>query len=136
MMSLSALQGATIVFGHAVFTRVLLSFTLRTYQYLEWDTKRKSQIETNAIVKEYQKAISNEGEYAALIVAPLLFLAATTSGGDDGLSQAATVTAWSQVAYVWVRTAIGYPKVPTIVVAVTRYAGLALIAAEMYKAAF
>lgn len=134
MSQLNALQGATVVFGHAVFTRVLLSFTLRTYQFLDLDTKkRQSQIE--AYFTEYQKAIANEAEYAALIVAPLVYLA-TTQNPNDTITQAATVTAWSQIAYVWVRTAVGYPKLLTIGVAIMRYAGLAMIVAELYKVAF
>jgi hypothetical protein len=131
-MSFTSLQGATIIAAHAAFTKALLSFTLRTYQYFEWDAKRRSSIESNKHIQQFQKAQINESEYAALLVSIFLYLSVT---GNDA-SQAATASVVGQIGYVWMRALVGYPALPTISLAVVRYGGLALAVSELVKAAF
>jgi hypothetical protein len=132
IMSFNCLQGAAILVAHATFTKMLVSFTLRTYQYLEWDEKRLRDVESNVYVNRFQGAQMNESEYTGLLVSILLFL----SLKENAPSQAATLSVIGQVGYVWSRTFIGYPTLPTITMAVVRYGGLALLASELYKAAF
>jgi hypothetical protein len=131
-MSFTSLQGASIIVAHATFTKMLLSFTYRTYQLLEWDEKRKAQVGSNFHLQEFQKAQTNESEYAALLTVLFLFL------GMKGIdaSNAATLAIVGQVGYVWTRTAIGYPKIPTVTFAVIRYGGLALAASSLWELAF
>jgi hypothetical protein len=131
-MSINALQGAAIIAGHATFTKMLLSFTYRTYRFLEWDEKRREQVAANLTIQEFQKAQINESEYAALLIAPLLYL---SSIGRDSL-MAATAAVAGQIGYVWIRTMFGYPTIPAITAAVVRYGGLVLLAAELWSVAF
>jgi hypothetical protein len=132
LSSITALQGAAIVAAHATFTKMLLSFTFRTYQFLEPDKTRRARMESNATIKEFEKAQLNESEYAALFTSILLFL---SSKGVEA-SDAATLAVAGQVGYVWTRTVIGYPKFPTITFAIIRYGGLFLASAELWKLAF
>jgi uncharacterized MAPEG superfamily protein len=131
-MSINALQGAAIIAGHATFTKMLLSFTYRTYQFLEWDEKRREQVAANLTIQEFQKAQNNETEYAALLVAILLYLSLVGRAS----SMAATTAVVGQIGYVWIRTVFGYPTVPAITAAVVRYGGLVLLVAELWSAAF
>jgi hypothetical protein len=133
LYSMNALQGAAIVAAHATFTKMLISFTLRVYQYLEPDKKRKAELEASPTLQEFQKAQMNESEYAALLTVILLFLSGV-NGAEP--SNAATLAVVGQVGYVWSRTVIGYPKLPTITFAVIRYGGLFLATAELVKLAF
>ena len=135
-MLFSAMQGAAIIAAHATVTKLLLSFTLRTYQFLETDQKRLKDVTSNYHVQQFEKAQVNESEYAALLVASLLYIGSTTIGKGGGGSQGATLAVVGQIGYVWCRTALGYPNVPTITFAVIRYGGLALIVAELWKLAF
>lgn len=132
-MSLTALQGASLIASHALATKMLLSFTLRTYQFLEPDPKRREAVETSSYVQNFQKAQANESEYAALLVALLLFF---STQADVDVSAATTMATTSQILYVWTRTAVGYPKGPTIVTAVVRYGGLGLLVSALVKLAF
>lgn len=134
-MLFNPLQAATLTVAHATLTRVLVSFTLRTYQYLEWNSKRRQNVESITHLQEFQKAQVNESEYAALIAAPLFYLA-LIGNNSESVKMAATLAVTGQVGYVWMRTAIGYPKLPTIAFAIVRYAGLGLIAAELWNVAF
>jgi hypothetical protein len=129
MVSFTSLQAATIILGHATLTKVLISFSLRTPQFLQINNKA---VEENPFYQEFLKAQKNESEYAALLTGVLLYLAST---GNDA-TQAATVAVIGQVGYVWVRTAVGYPKLLTITFALVRYGALALCVVELYKAAF
>lgn len=131
-MSLNALQGATLIATHASCTKIFLSFTLRTYQYLETDASRREKVESNKYLQQFHKAQLNESEYAALLVAPLLYLAVI---GADA-SQASTIATVGQIGYVWARTFLGYPTLPTITFALVRYGGLALIVAALWNQAF
>jgi hypothetical protein len=133
LYSINALQGAAILAAHATFTKMLLSFTFRVYQYLEPDKKRKAEMESSPTLKEFQKAQLNESEYAALLMVLLIFL---SSVNGDEASNAATLSVVGQVGYVWSRTVIGFPKLPTITFAVIRYGGLFLATAELLKLAF
>lgn len=132
MLSFSSFQAATLIVAHAVFTKALISFTLRTYQYLEWDVKRRESVESSSHLQEFQKAQTNESEYTALATATLLYLSLT---GKDAVA-ASTLVVVGQIGYVWMRTAIGYPKLPTIAFAVVRYAGFALVVQELWSTAF
>jgi hypothetical protein len=82
-------------------------------------------------LKEFQKAQLNESEYAALLMVILPFL---SSKGIEA-SNAATLAVVGQLGYVWTRTLIGYPKLPTITFAIIRYGGLLLATAELWKLA-
>jgi hypothetical protein len=125
----TSLQGATLILGHATLTKVLISFSLRTPQFLKVDTKT---IENNPYYKEFLKAQKNESEYAALLTAVLLYLASIRNDATE----AATLAVIGQIGYVWVRTAVGYPKLPSITFALLRYGALMLCTAELYKVAF
>jgi hypothetical protein len=131
-MSLNALQGATLILVHSLLTKSLLSFTLRTYQYLEWNGKRRERVESNFNVVQLQKADHNATEYNAIIAAPLFFLALQ----DIDVSMGATMSVVGQIGYVWLRTVFGYPTLPVITMAVIRYGGLALILAKVWTLAF
>ena len=137
MSSITTLQGASILAAHATFTKMLISFTYRTYQFLEWDDKRKERVASNFHLQEFQKAQVNESEYTALFVAILLFLSAATTDTEIASNAATrTLAVAGQLGYVWTRTAIGYPKILTITFAVVRYGGLFLAAVELWKLAF
>jgi hypothetical protein len=136
-MSFTFLQGATLIAAHATFTKIFLSFTLRTYQYLEWEDKRVNQVESNFSIQQFQKAQTNESEYAALLTAILLYLSTSPANtSDEPASLATTLVVVGQIGYVWVRTFLGYPSLPTITLALVRYGGLALLVSELWKAAF
>ena len=134
--SLTSAQGAAVLTAHATFTKMLLSFTYRTYQFLEWDSKRKARVASNFHLEEFQKAQVNETEDTALFVAAFLFLSAQGEETHETTSQAATLAVLGQIGYVWTRTAIGYPKFPTITFAVIRYGGLFLAASGLWAVAF
>lgn len=131
-MSFNAIQGAALIASHAVATKVLLSFTLRTYQFLEWDAKRREKVETMPVLQRFQAAQNNESEYAALLVALLLF---SHIRGED-VTLASTLAVSGQIGYVWMRTLFGYPQVPAIAMAVTRYGGLLLLCLPLLQLAF
>lgn len=137
MYHFSTLQGASILAAHATLTKILLSFTYRTYQLLEWDDKRRQKVADNMHLQEFQKAQINESEYAALLVSILLFLS-SSSAADNGTSSSmgATLAVIGQVGYVWMRTLVGYPKIPTITFAVTRYGGLFLLVSALWNLGF
>ena len=131
-MSFSALQGATLISAHCGLTKLIISFTYRTYNFLGTDKEQIEKFNENFHVKEFQKATANESEFAAFLAAPLFYLALA---GVEA-SQGATLAVLGQVSYVWTRTALGYPCVPTIATAVLRYAGMALTFVELWKVAF
>ena len=135
MSFLTTLQGASILAAHATFTKMLLSFTYRTYQFLEWDEKRKANVARSVHLQDFQKAQLNESEYTALFVAIFLFLAAANKTNQEP-SQAATLAVAGQIGYVWSRTFLGYPKILSITFAVIRYGGLLLAVAELWSVAF
>jgi uncharacterized Tic20 family protein len=134
MMHFSTLQGASILAAHATLTKMLLSFTYRTYQFLEWDAKRRQEVADNFNLQEFQKAQINESEYAALLVSILVFL--SLSADNDTSSMGATLAVIGQVGYVWMRTLVGYPKIPTITFAVIRYGGLFLLVSKLWNLGF
>jgi len=134
IMYINPLQGAALIAAHATFTKMLVSFTLRTYQYLEWDEKRLKEMESKKYMQEFEKAQKNESEYAALLVSLMLYLSSV--GPTDVASTGATIAVASQIGYVWMRTVVGYPALPTITLAVVRYGGLALLVNELWKVAF
>jgi hypothetical protein len=133
IMSFTALQAASLIALHATFTKILTSFTLRTYLFLETDAKRKQKVNSNFYIQEFQKAQTNESEYAGLLTMLLLFFA--TQENVD-VSNAATLSVVGQVGYVWTRTLIGYPKIPTITFAIVRYGGLGLLAWALFTHAY
>lgn len=133
-MAFSAIQGASLIAMHAVATKVLLSFTLRTYQFLESDPKRREAIEKNFQVQQFQAAQKNESEYVGLLVALLLFY--HLRGDDTDMSLASTLAVVGQIGYVWTRTLFGYPQIPNILMAVTRYGALVLLCLPLHQLAF
>ena len=134
-MSLTALQGASIIASHALFTKLALSLTLRVYQFLEPDPKRRESIENSHFVQQYQKAQKNESEYAGLLVSLLLFLSANSTE-DPVVAMATKLSVVGQIGYVWSRAFLGYPKIPSITMAVVRYGGLALLCWSLHQLAF
>lgn len=133
-MYFNAIQGASLIATHGVATKLLLSLTLRVYQFLEPDPKRRQTIENNPHVQQFQAAQRNESEYLGVLVALLLFYSSTTTSVD--VSLASTLAVVGQIGYVWTRTLFGYPKVPAIVMAVTRYSALVLLCLPLYQSAF
>ncbi|CAJ1950130.1 unnamed protein product [Cylindrotheca closterium] len=136
-MSFSALQGATLISAHCGLTKLIISFTYRTYnffgpKFLGIEKEQIDKFNENFHVKEFQKAIANESEFAAFLAGPLFYLALA---GVEA-SQGATLAVLGQVSYVWTRTALGYPCIPTIATAILRYAGMALTFVELWKVAF
>eukprot|EP00977_Amphora_coffeiformis_P011338 scaffold2726_cov167-Amphora_coffeaeformis.AAC.16 len=132
-MSFTALQGATLLTGHALFTKLLLSLTLRVYQFLQPNPKHRESIEKSAYVQQFQKAQANESEYAALLVALLLYF---SSHNMVDVSLASTLAVVGQIGYVWTRTFLGYPAIPSITMAVIRYSGLLLLTVALCPLAF
>ena len=133
MIYFNAIQGASLIATHGVATKLLLSLTLRVYQFLEPDPKRRQTIENNPHVQRFQAAQRNESEYLGILVALLLFY--STSSSVD-VSLASTLAVVGQIGYVWTRTLFGYPKIPAIVMAVTRYSALVLLCLPLYQSAF
>ena len=133
-MSFNAIQGASIIATHAVATKVLLSFTVRVYQFLQPDPKRRESIESMPVVQRFQKAQMNESEYAGLLVALLFFY--HFQGQDEMTTLGSTLAVTGQVGYVWARTFLGYPQIPAIAMALTRYGGLALLCWPLLQLAF
>jgi len=131
-MSFTALQGATLITAHCGMTKMMVSLTYRVYNYIGTDKEAIAKFNENFHVKEYRKAIENESEFAAFLAAPLFFLA---SAGVEA-SMGATLAVIGQLGYVWTRTALGYPCVPTIATALVRYGGMLLTIYEVWKLAF
>ena len=132
-MTFTALQGASLIAGHALFTKLLLSFTLRVYQFLQPNPKHRETIENSHYTQQFQKAQTNESEYAALLVALMLFF---STHKDVDVSSASTLAVVGQIGYVWTRTLLGYPAIPSITMAVIRYSGLLLFTVALYQLAF
>lgn len=131
-MYFNAIQGASLIATHAVATKLLLSLTLRVYQFLEPDPKRRQSIENIPQVQQFQKAQLNSSEYDGLLVALLLFY----SSRSEDMSLASTLAIVGQIGYVWTRTLFGYPRIPAITMAVTRYSALVLLCLPLYQLAF
>ena len=131
-MSLTAIQGASLIAAHSLLTKLTISLTLRVYQFLEPDPKRRQSVESSSYVQQVQKAQTNESQYDALLVGLLLFF----SSRDADVSLASTLAVIGQIGYVWTRTFLGYPAIPSITMAVIRYSGLLLLSWSLYQIAF
>mmetsp|Transcript_96554 Transcript_96554/g.278715 ORF Transcript_96554/g.278715 Transcript_96554/m.278715 type:complete len:140 (-) Transcript_96554:137-556(-) len=131
-MSFTALQGATLISAHCGLTKVIVSMTYRVYNYIENDEKKLEKFNGNFHLQEFRKAIENESEFCAFLAAPLFYL--SFAGVDASLG--ATLAAAGQIGYVWMRTAIGYPKIPTIACALLRYGGMLITFTQLWKLAF
>lgn len=132
-MSFTALQGASLITAHALGTKLMVSMSLRVYQFLEPDAKKREGIENSPYMIEFRKAQANEVEYAALLVGLLLFF---STRDDVDTKTAPTLAVAGQVGYVWLRTLFGYPAIPAISMALVRYGGLALLSSNLYLLAF
>ena len=128
-LALSTLQGASLIAGHATLTKILVSCTLRTYQFLETDADRKEHIESSHFVKEFQKAQLNESEYAALLTTLCLYL---STRGDVDAGLGVTLAVVGQIGYVWSRSLFGYPSYPVATCAMIRFAGLAWLVSGLF----
>jgi hypothetical protein len=129
-MSLSCIQAANLLLSHAIFSKMAVSFGVRVYCAVETDSIKKNKYLNKPVVQEFCKAQLNEAEYAALIIAPLLYLHAV---GAKGSHWGATLAVLGQVGYVWARAFVGMPSVPAMVAATVRYAGLILISLELWN---
>lgn len=137
MLSLTALQGAALIAGHALFTKLLISFTLRVYQFVQPDPKLRQGIENSPYMERFQKAQANESEYAALLVSLLLFVSSRDDEAKASVMTSAIPAAVvGQMGYVWTRTLWGYPAIPSIAMAVMRYTGLLGLTLSLYQVAF
>ena len=131
-----ALAGALCA-THSIFVKLLLSLTLRVYQYLEWDEKRKESVETNKRVIEAQKAQLNEAEFAPLIVVMAFYLAMnenslTTNTQQQVALAGASLAAVGNILYVYYRPTLGYPNPGIIAIAAGRYLGMVLMASQIW----
>lgn len=134
-MSLTYLQAAAIIAGHATFTKALISFTIRSYSLFEKDEERVSRRMSNVYVQEFLKAQLNESEYSALFVSIFLYLHSVN--GSDGVGNiAATMAVLGQIGYIWIRIFAGYPSIPLMACVGTRYFGLITAVYELWKLAF
>mmetsp|Transcript_9938 Transcript_9938/g.22203 ORF Transcript_9938/g.22203 Transcript_9938/m.22203 type:complete len:130 (-) Transcript_9938:320-709(-) len=126
----------SLAIQHSTLTRVFVSFGLRTAQFLfKGNEKALEPFENNSYIKELQKAQINESEYAGLIVAMLLFFA-TKETTDETVALGTSLAVTGQIGYVWARTALGYPAIPAISMALIRYGGLGLLSYSLYQMAF
>lgn len=130
--SLTPLQGASLIVSHALFTKLTISLSLRVFQFLEPNAKKREFFESNVFVQQFRSAQANEVEYAAILTALLLFF----STQDVDISLATTLVVMGQIGYVWFRTVFGYPQILTISMALIRYGGTALLAMALHKTAF
>lgn len=131
-MSLSCIQAANIILSHSIITKMAVSFGVRVYTAIEPDETKKSKFMAKPVVQEFCKAQLNEAEYAALIIAPLLYLHAV---GARGMNLGATMAVVGQVGYVWSRAYFGFPTPAVACAALVRYSGLILICLEMWNEA-
>ena len=122
---------------HSIFAKLLLSLTLRVYQFLEWDEKRKESVETNKRVIQAQKAQLNEAEFAPLIVVLAFDLAMnenvlTTNTQEQIALAGASLATVTNILYVYYRAIFGYPNLGIVAIAVGRYLGLVLMTSQVW----
>lgn len=134
-MSLSALQGASLILIHDTGVKLLITAGLRIVQWLHPDKELVARWESSSYIQQAAKAQLNEAEYSALLIAPLLFLASSSNTKNEG-NLGATLAVLGQVGYFWMRVLTGYPTIPTAGSAAIRYMGLGLICAEIWSVAF
>ena len=77
-----------------------------------------------------------QSEYAALLVALLVYFS-TRMHSDKAMdvTSASTVAVVGQIGYVWARTILGYPAIPSMTMAMIRYSGLLLLTVALYQVA-
>ena len=131
----SGLAAAALV-GHACLTKLSMTLIFRLKTTMKATPKAEvDKITSSTFYKRWHATQLNEAEYAPLLVAALLFLA--SKGVDAPI--ASTLAAVGQITYFWLRGLIGHyheggmdppPYVPS---ALARYAGLGMIAFEVFK---
>jgi hypothetical protein len=135
-LSFTYLQGAAIIAAHSTAAKLTVSLGLRTYQFLQPDADKRASLETNRAVQDFCKAQMNDTEYSATLVTLLLFLHSISGPSSSEPSTAALLAVTGSVGYVWCRTLLSYPCIPTISFALTRYGGLLLLIKEVWSLAF
>jgi hypothetical protein len=131
-MSLSAIQGASLVLMNDIAAKFIVTAGVRAYSWLEPNKERKERLMSKDIVGHLCKAQMNIAEWSAMTIAPLLYLG--VAGVDAGISPLLAVI--GNVGYFWSRVLTGYPNVVTVSFATVRYAGIVLIGAQMCSLAF
>ena len=125
---------ATIIVGHALLTKLMMTATFR----LKLTMKSTPKAECTKILKSqfYQRVWSaqlNEAEYAPLLTAVLLYL------NSEGVAAplASTLAVGGQVIYFWLRAFVGHyheggmDPPPYAPFAVVRYVALGLLVQEL-----
>ena len=135
MTSWTIASAAALTATHSIVIKVLLSITLRLYQYVEHDEKRKESIEKNQRVIDFQKAQLNEAEFAPMIALLAFYLSLNENTLDNpnialGGASLATI---ANILYVWFRAVFGYPNVGIVAIAVSRYLGMVLMMSQIWK---
>jgi uncharacterized MAPEG superfamily protein len=128
----NAIQGASIVMMNDIAAKFLVTAIVRAYSWLEYNKERKARLMSKGIVERLCKAQMNIAEWSAITIVPLLYFHLT--GVDAGI--APTLAVVGNVGYLWCRILVGYPNMVTISFASIRYAGILLIAAQLYSLAF
>jgi hypothetical protein len=135
MTSWTIASAAALTATHSIAIKVLLSFTLRLYQYLEHDEKRKESIEKNQRAVDFQKAQLNEAEFAPMIALLAFYLSLNENFVENPniALGGASLAAFANILYVWFRAVFGYPNVGIVTLAVSRYLGMVLMMSQIWK---
>jgi hypothetical protein len=147
---LNSLQAATLIAMNSFAAKLFITSTVRLYSIVYGNDPKMMAKSSTTWATHFSKAQLNEAEYAAFIMAPLLFLhfyhnasidAATnqqlaSSSSSSSSSWMATLATMGQVGYFWTRLTFGFPSVPAVAMAVVRYTGILLICQALYGIAF
>ena len=95
-MSLTALQGATLIVLHEWGSKFLVTGLVRLTSLLKGGNKSKP----SRMIQDLCNAQLNTAEYAPLIAAPLFYLAAT---GQTVSNHVLILTLVGQIGYFWSR---------------------------------
>ena len=115
-----------------IAAKFIVTGCVRVYSWLEPDKERKERILSKDIMCHLCKAQTNIAEWSPMTVASLLYF--HLAGIDSGL--APTIAVIGNVGYFWRRILTGYPNISTAGIATVRYAGMFMIAAQLYAEAF
>lgn len=136
-LAFTYLQGAAVIAAHSTAAKLTVSLGLRTYQFLQPDAAERASFEKSRAVQDFCKAQLNDSEYSATLVTLLLFLHSVSSGASSSEpSPAALLAVTGSIGYIWCRTLLSYPCIPTISFALIRYGGLLLLIKEVWTLAF
>ena len=131
----SGLAAAALI-AHACLTKASMTILFRLKLTMKSTPKAEvDKILASTFYKRWSSTQLNEAEWASLLVGALLFL--SSKGVDAPI--ASTLAAVGQIGYFWCRGLIGHyheggvDPPPYVPAALMRYAGLGMLAFEVYK---